>query len=158
MFGLQVVPRILLLWLCDENMKKEARENKYVASARLNMATGEGSHTIHILSLRNIEPVSRSSIEPSRCGRNAKTLLPHRGGHCQQRSAVVVQPLRAEPGPLGLVHEDALAIFPTGFYRASFIVRRAFCAVVSASGAMNSSYTPAVVSFRISMPQDAVHT
>lgn len=39
--SLQVVPRVLLVWLCDEEMKKQAKGDKYVAFARLNMATGE---------------------------------------------------------------------------------------------------------------------
>lgn len=35
------MPRVLLSWLCDKDMKEEAKIDKNVASARLNMATGE---------------------------------------------------------------------------------------------------------------------
>jgi len=37
----QIIPRVLLTWLCDSEMKELAKGDKYVASSRLNMATGE---------------------------------------------------------------------------------------------------------------------
>lgn len=37
---LQTIPRKLLTWLCDGEMKKLAKGNKYIASSRLHMATG----------------------------------------------------------------------------------------------------------------------
>lgn len=39
----QTIPLVLLTWLCDGEMKELAKGDKYVASARLNMATGEKS-------------------------------------------------------------------------------------------------------------------
>lgn len=36
-----MVPRVLLLWLCDEDMKEAAKSDKQVATARLNIATGK---------------------------------------------------------------------------------------------------------------------
>ena len=40
---LEVVPHVMLLWLCDENMREAAKGDKSVALARLNMATGKYS-------------------------------------------------------------------------------------------------------------------
>lgn len=37
----KVVPHVLLVWLCDSRLKEVAKRDKYVASARLNMATGK---------------------------------------------------------------------------------------------------------------------
>ncbi|CAM9652718.1 unnamed protein product [Ascophyllum nodosum] len=37
--GGEVVPHVMLLWLCDENMREAAKGDKSVALARLNMAT-----------------------------------------------------------------------------------------------------------------------
>jgi hypothetical protein len=37
----ELVPRLLLQWLCDTEIQSAAEHNSYIAQARINMATGE---------------------------------------------------------------------------------------------------------------------
>lgn len=67
-----MVPRTLLVWLCDEEMKAKAKGDKPMAFARLNMATGEARDGWRGLSF---EVIQMLEVMYYQCGRGQKGRL-----------------------------------------------------------------------------------